>query len=167
MLECRSSGGKTYYLRYFDQHGRQRQLKIGGHGEITFDQARKAARRLRSEVVLGGDPAATKEDLKGVPTYAALAAQHVAHAKTYQKSWWSTEGIIRNHILPRWGRLRLDEITSQAVAQWLAEKARQGPQASHCREDPRHPRQILRARARVEHAGRSDQPCARSQAAEV
>lgn len=53
VLEARSSGGKTYYLRYFDAAGRQRQHKIGGHGEITFDQAKKAAQRLRSEVVLG------------------------------------------------------------------------------------------------------------------
>ncbi len=40
VLECRASGGKTYYLRYIDQHGRQRQLKIGGHADITFEQAR-------------------------------------------------------------------------------------------------------------------------------
>ena len=31
-LEVRASGGKTYYLRYFDQNGRQRQHKIGGYG---------------------------------------------------------------------------------------------------------------------------------------
>ena len=29
MLEVRSSGGKTYYQRYVDPHGRQRQFKIG------------------------------------------------------------------------------------------------------------------------------------------
>ncbi len=67
VLEVRSTGGKTYYLRYFEANGRQRQHKIGGHADINFDQARKAARRLRSEVVLGGDPAATKEDKKAIP----------------------------------------------------------------------------------------------------
>ncbi len=56
VLEVRESGGKTYYLRYFDAAGRQRQHKIGGFADISFDQARKAARRLRSEVVLGGKP---------------------------------------------------------------------------------------------------------------
>jgi len=126
VLECRSSGGKTYYLRYFDQHGRQRQLKIGGHGEITFEQARKAARRLRSEVVLGGDPAADKEERKGIPTYATLADQHLAHARTYQRSFDSTEMIMRRHVLPRWGRLRLNEIEPRDIARWLAEKAGEG-----------------------------------------
>ena len=125
-LEVRASNGKTYYLRYFDQGGRQRQLKIGGVSDLTFDAARKAARRLRSEVVLGGDPLAKKKEQKGIITYAELAAQHVAHAKTYQKSWWSTDGIIRKHVLPRWAKLRLNEIKTHDVAKWLGEKAAEG-----------------------------------------
>jgi integrase len=126
VLECRESGGKTYYLRYFDQSGRQRQLKIGGHCDITFDQARKAAKRLRSEVVLGGDPAAKKEEKKAIPTFATLAAQHLEHAKTYQRSYSSTEINMRVHILPRWGKHRLDEIAAQDIEKWLAEKRAEG-----------------------------------------
>lgn len=122
----RASGGKTWYLRYFTPDGRQRQLKIGGVHDITFEQAKKAAKRLRADAVLGGDPLAAKQEKKAVPTYAALAEQHIAHAKTYQRSWWSVEGILRNHIVPRWGKLRLDEITSQEIAKWLAEKTAEG-----------------------------------------
>jgi integrase len=126
VLEVRSSGGRTIYLRYIDPNGRQRQLKIGAVGDITFDQARKAAKRLRSEVVLGGDPASKKEEKRAVPTYATLAGQHIDEAKAYQKRPENTEAIIRNHLLPRWGKLRLDEIKSQAVAKWLGEKAAEG-----------------------------------------
>ena len=126
VLECRESGGKTYYLRYFDGAGRQRQHKIGGFGDISFDQARKAARRLRSEVVLGGDPAGAKDDKKAIPTYAELSAQHLAHAKTHMKSYDSLETIMRLHLVPRWGRHRLDEITLQDVGKWLAEKTEDG-----------------------------------------
>ena len=126
VLEVRESGGKTYYLRYFDANGRQRQHKIGGHAEISFEQARKAARRLRSEVVLGGDPAGVKEDKKAIPTYAVLAQQHLDHAKTYQKSYDSTEMIMRRHIMPRWGKHRLDEITPREIGKWLSAKANEG-----------------------------------------
>lgn len=126
VLECRSTGGKTYYLRYIDQSQRQRQHKIGGFGVITFEQAKKEARRLRAEVELGGDPAGKKQERKAIPTFASLAAQHLAHAKTYQRSFSSTEINMRRHILPRWGKLRLTEITSQEVAKWLAEKAGEG-----------------------------------------
>ncbi len=126
VLEVRSSGGKTYYMRYNDQHDRQRKHKIGVFGDITFDQARKEAKRLRSQITLGGDPAAVKEDVKAVPTYAELAEQHLAHAKTYQRSFDTTEMYVRRHILPRWGKVRLTEIRQQDIAQWLAVKAGEG-----------------------------------------
>jgi integrase len=125
-LEVRASGGKTYYLRYFTPSGRQRQLKLGGINDITFDQARKRAKELRAETVLGGDPVAKKEERKATPTYSKLAEQHLAEAKAYQRSWWSVESILRLHILPRWGRHRLNEIKPQDVAKWLGEKAAEG-----------------------------------------
>lgn len=126
VLECRRSGGKSYYLRYQDPAGRQRQLRIGAANDLSFEQARKQAIRLRSEIVLGGDPAAKKAKTKAIPIYADLASQHLAHAKTYQRSYYSTERIIENHVLPRWEKLRLDEIKQQDVAKWLAEKRQSG-----------------------------------------
>ncbi|MBA3511243.1 site-specific integrase [Sphingomonas sp.] len=126
VFEKRSSGGATFYLRYQDGSGKQRQIKLGGFPEISVEQARKAARRLRSEVVLGGDPLAAKTEKRAVPVYVLLAEQHIAHAKTYQRSWWSVAGIITKHLLPRFGRMRLNEITPQEVAKWLAEKADEG-----------------------------------------
>lgn len=126
VLETRPNGGKTYYLRYQDEHGRQRQHKIAAYGDITFDKARREAQRLRSQVVLGGDPAATKEEKRAVPLYATVADQHLAHAETYQRSYDTTEMYMRRHILPKWGKHRLTDITQQAVAQWLADKAGEG-----------------------------------------
>ena len=126
VLECRNPGGKTYYLRYQDEHGRQRQHKIAAYGDISFDKARKEAQRLRSQVVLGGDPAAKRTEKRAIPSYAELAEQHLDYAKSYQKSPANTERIIRLHLLPRWGRHRLDEITQPAVAKWLAEKQEEG-----------------------------------------
>lgn len=122
LIECRSTGLKTYYQRYHDQSGRLRQMKIAAYGDITFENAKKAAQKIRSEAVLGGDPAGRKEKQKAIPLYADLAEQHLAHAKTYQRSYDSTERIINNHVLPRWGKKRLDEIKQQDVAKWLADK---------------------------------------------
>lgn len=125
VLSVRESGGATWSLRYLI-NGRQRDHKIGRYGDISFDQARKAARRLRSEVVLGGDPSAAKEEKKAIPTYAELSVQHLDHAKTRMRSYDSLETIMRLHLVPHWGRLRLDEIAPQAVAKWLAEKSDEG-----------------------------------------
>ena len=125
-LEVRPNGGKTYYLRYWDEGGRQRQIKIGGYADLTFDQARKKAQRLRSEVTLGGDPAAAKAERKSIPTYAELAKQHLTHAESYQRSHGDIESIMRLHLLPRWGKLKLNEIKQQDVAKWLGEKRAEG-----------------------------------------
>ncbi|MEA1084219.1 site-specific integrase [Sphingomonas sp. CD22] len=125
-LEVRSTGGRTYYLRFADAGGRQRQHKIGRAEDISFAVARKAAQRLRSEVVMGGDPAAKKAEARAVPTYAALAAMHLADAKLHQRSYDTTRGYMTLHVVKRWGRTRLNEIDGRAVAQWLADKRAEG-----------------------------------------
>ena len=126
VLEVRTSGGRTWYLRYQDRHGKQRQHLIAAYEDLTFDQVRKTARKLRSEVVLGGDPAEQKAAIKAIPTYAELATQHLAHAKTYQRSYDTTEMYVRRHILPKWGKKRLNDVSQPEVAKWLADKQEEG-----------------------------------------
>jgi len=125
VLECRSTGGKTYYLRYADQAGRQKQFKIGGYNDITFAAARKSAQQRRSEVVMGGDPGAQKALVKSIPTYADLASKHLDFIKN-QKSYASVEMCLRVHCLPKWGKTRLTDMNSRSMAQWLSEKRASG-----------------------------------------
>ncbi len=126
VLECRSTGGRTYYLRYEDAGGRQKQYKIGRYEDVTFTAAKKAAQKLRSEVVMGGDPGEKKALLKSIPLYRDLAAMHLADARLHQKSYSTTEMVVRRHILPKWGKVRLTDIEGRAVAHWLAEKRAEG-----------------------------------------
>jgi integrase len=126
VLECRCTGGRTYYLRYEDAAGRQKQHKIGAYKDISFTAARKEALRLRSEVVLGGDPRAKKVLARSIPLFIELADQHLAHAELHQRSYATTEMYFRRHILPKWGKVRLTDIDSRAVAQWLADKRAEG-----------------------------------------
>ena len=120
VLECRATGGKTFYFRYADAGGRQKQVKLAGFGDAPFAQVRKKAERLRAEVALGGSPAADRAEVRAVPVYASLAAQHVSDAELHHRSASTIEGYIRNHIVPRWGTTRLTDIEPQAVARWLA-----------------------------------------------
>lgn len=126
VLECRSTGGKTYYLRYENAAGKQKQHKIGRFQDVSIAAARKAAQRLRSDVVLGGDPGARKAEARSVPLYRELAEMHLADAKLHQRSYRDTEMYMRRHILPKWGKVRLTDIGSRAVAQWLSEKQDEG-----------------------------------------
>jgi integrase len=100
--------------------------KLGRLEDIGFAKMKDLAKRLRSEVVLGGNPAIEKQARKAVPTYSWLAQKHLEYAETYQRSYCSTETIMRCHIRPRWDKARLNEITEAEIAKWLAEKAQAG-----------------------------------------
>ena len=126
VLECRCSGGRTYYLRYEDQGGRQKQHKIGRFEDVSFAAAKKKAQQLRSEVVMGGDPGAKKALARSIPLYSELAEMHLADAKLHLRSYSNIEMCIRRHILPKWGKVRLTEIDSRSVAQWLSAKRDEG-----------------------------------------
>lgn len=126
LLECHASGAKTFTFRYQDEYGRQCQRKIGRYPDITFAQAQKLAKKFRAEVIMGGDPAARKAEKKAIPVYEELADQHLSFAKTYQKRPGNTDAILRVHILPKWGKKRLDEITTPDVAKWLGELRERG-----------------------------------------
>ncbi len=46
VLEVRSSGGRTFHLRWRDDHSRLRQHKISDAESLTVDAARKVAQKL-------------------------------------------------------------------------------------------------------------------------
>ncbi len=117
MLEVRSSGGKTFYQRYTDERGRERQYKIGPADVITLDQARKKARVVLAQAVLGADPQARRRELREIPTLAELVRdRYLPHVKAYKRSWKTDETVFRIHILPVLGSRPLDEITGDAIA---------------------------------------------------
>ena len=119
VLEVRETGGKTYWLRYRDGHGTQRQHKIGDAASLPFDQAKATAQTLRARVVLGEDPAAEKAKKRTVPTVAELAVRYLSHVRKAKKSWDIDERHLRNHILPKWGKKHLDELDAAEVTAWL------------------------------------------------
>src|SRR5262245_30904222 len=68
MLEVRASGGKTYYQRYTDERGRERQFKIGPADALTLQQARRRAKQIKAEAILGGDPQQARQARRSIPT---------------------------------------------------------------------------------------------------
>lgn len=116
ILELRSSGNKTYALRYRDNHNRQRQLNLSNYGQLTFEKARKAAEIARGKVVLGQDPCEEKRVKRKVPTLSYFVEFHyLPFIKEDKKSWATDASYLKCHILPELGRYHMDKITSQAV----------------------------------------------------
>jgi len=120
MLEVRASGGKTFYQRYTDERGRERQYKIGPADVLTLDQARRKARTVSAQALLGDDPQDKRKELRAIPTLAELVRdRYMPHVKSYKRSWCTDETVLRIHILPALGPLHVDEITGTAIANLL------------------------------------------------
>jgi integrase len=118
MLEVRCSGGKTFYQRYRDQRGRERQFKIGSAKVLTAIQARRKARSLVAESILGGDPQGEREELRAIPTLSEFVhGSYLPFAMNAKRSWRTDETILRLHILPSLGRRPLDQISDHDVAE--------------------------------------------------
>lgn len=116
VLELRKSGGSTWYLRYVNLRGRQRQLRLGDAHVIALDQARKRCAELRGQIALGLDPAESKRLLKQTPTLARFVAErYMPFIQGYKRSWRLDESLLRNHLLPRLGDHHLDQISKHEI----------------------------------------------------
>jgi len=126
VLECRVTGGKTWALRYRDSHNRQRQYKIGDAQSISYEKARVVAQTLRAQVVLGGNPTQERQTKRSIPTIEELAQRYFEHVCTYKRSHDIDARQLKNHILPKFGKLRLDELEQGDVQAWLLAMRHQG-----------------------------------------
>lgn len=117
LVEVRCSGGKTYYQRYTDERGRERQFKIGSADVLNLDQARRKGRQVVAEALLGADPQQKRREMRAVPRLAHFVYErYLPYVRTYKTSWQTDETVLRIHILPRLGSLALDEIKTAAVS---------------------------------------------------
>ena len=130
MLEVRSSGGKTYYLRYQDARGKTRQLRLADTRDVSLSQVRGLADKARNQIAMGHDPCEEKVIKKQVPTFEQFAATYLEFVKGYKRSWQTDESLLRNHLVTRFGKKYLDEITRDDIVKMhrsrLAEGAKPG-----------------------------------------
>jgi integrase len=118
MLEVRCTGGKTYYQRYTDGRGREHQYKIGPADILTLDQARRKARQIVAESLLGDDPHKKRLEAREIPLMSEFVRdRYLPFVRTYKTSWSTDETVLRLHILPKLGHFALDEVRTEAITQ--------------------------------------------------
>lgn len=117
MLEVRCSGGKTYYQRYTDERGRERQFKIGPADILSLSAARRKGRQVQAEALVGDDPQNRRIEMRAIPTLAELVRdRYLPHVKSYKRSWCTDETVLRIHILPVLGSQYIDQIRAEQIA---------------------------------------------------
>ena len=125
VIEVNQSGRKTYYFRYKDKRNVTRQPKLSDTNGITLKQVRSLTDKYRGMILMGEDPWVTSAALKHVPTIADfIANSYMPYIKTYKRSWDTDQSLIKNHILPNFGKLYLDEFTKQDLIGFIGRHAK-------------------------------------------
>lgn len=120
MLEVRASGGKTFYQRYTDDRGRERQFKIGPADVLTLDQARRKARLILAQALVGADPQRERRELREIPTIKEFVRdRYLPYVKGYKRSWVTDETVLRLHILPHLGTQPVDQLKNEQISDLL------------------------------------------------
>jgi integrase len=121
MLETRSTGGKTFYLRYQDARGKTRQLKLADERDISYVQAKQLADKHRNSIAMGLDPSEEKQSLKQAPSVAQFIHQsYLPFVQGYKRSWKCDLSLLKNHVEPVWGKKYLDQVTKSDVVALFA-----------------------------------------------
>ena len=78
---------RVYMLYYRAKDGQERRPKIGVHGEITCDQARKIALQWKAAIAGGDDPSVNKQSHRLAPTLSELCDRYLTdYAKGRKKA---------------------------------------------------------------------------------
>lgn len=118
------SGKKVFFLKYRNKHGRQRKPVIGEYGRNTTpEKAREKALKWLTIINDGGDPSGDKEEWNETPIFEVFSKRYIdSHAKPKKKpsSVIEDERLLRNHINPFFGKMKVSAITKTDVHKFHA-----------------------------------------------
>ena len=116
LLEHRSSGGATFYFRYRDTAGKIRLSRIGRADDVSVSDARAKAHKMKLMLTEGGDPKGESHRFKDIPTLRAFVRErYLPYVQTRKRSWRLDEAMLRLHILPVFGDLKMNRITCSDI----------------------------------------------------
>lgn len=119
-------GSRIYVLQY-GRNRRDYRLTIGRHGvDVTAEQARNEARRLRGLVATGENPAVTRSHEHSAPTIAELGRRYLdEYAQPHKKPSGLAQDRrnLENHVVPLIGSLKVSEIVREDISRTMREVA--------------------------------------------
>jgi integrase len=119
------NGGKVYCAQY-RKDGRSRRTRIGEHGRLTPEEARKRAKAILGAVESGSDPIAERHAARAVRTFGQVADDflrlHVS-AKRKSRTLGEYTLTLRNNVLPYIGAKRIVELRRTDVTRLHGKQA--------------------------------------------
>jgi integrase len=121
LLKVLQSNRKSYYLRCAGVRGKVFEKKIANANITKLEDARAIAISCLAKITMGEDPFAAQKIHKTTPTIESFISEYyMPHIKTYKRSWDTDVSLIKNHILPKYGKLYLDEFTKQHMISFVS-----------------------------------------------
>lgn len=117
-VRVKPSGVKTYLLQYRNQYGRSKRMSIGRVGELTLDQARKEATKLKGAIALGNDPAQQRIETRSGDTVKDLATRYMDEhctGRCKESTIAAHNWLLDKLILPRFGSIKVNELQSSDI----------------------------------------------------
>ena len=115
--------GKSWRFRSTDASGSFTSVTIGDATSMPLD----AARREAASLGYSRPPRRMRSTDRIMPTFAAfISERYMPNALATKKSAVWEQIIFRNHLLPAFGNLKLDQITKSAISLMIQQKVAAG-----------------------------------------
>jgi integrase len=116
----------TYYWRSKNSAGKTCHTKLGRTTEISLADARKKVMELKLEISNSSDSNKAKVVKKGDMLLNDLWTEYFDFAKSTKRSWKRDEQLWRIRIQPRFGHLKLSEITLRLIQTMMMDIRKEG-----------------------------------------
>jgi len=135
-IKITPQGKRVYISKYRLPSRKQQKYTIGTHGQMTLQQARKAADDIYVKVRSGINPMAEKREYKNALTISQLCDKYLTeHAEVYKKpsSIVDDRRNIAKYVKPKFGNMYVNNVTKADVEKLHLELKETPVQANHLR----------------------------------
>lgn len=133
-LELRAPLSGTWRYR-FSTNRIQKCLSLGLLRDVTLAKAREKYFLAKSQIESGGTLEVLQSGgrISQCPTLAKFVEdRYLPHIRSYKRCVWADETLLNNHLLPTFGRLRLNAVSESDIALFLQNKIKDGYKQSYC-----------------------------------
>ena len=125
-LEVRLTGNASYYLRYRSKQGKTKYQKLGIEVDLSLSEARKQARKLRAEILLGRYPGGEELRQESMRFSTLFVTRYLDYCRPRKKSWKDDLKLYNRRLAAAFGPLMLEDITLESVERFLGELTEEG-----------------------------------------
>lgn len=133
-IEIRQPGGSSWRMRYsFEKI--QHCLTLGKASELSLDEARQIGYTVKKLLSAKEDPTKvlTQTKNQACPSFSQfIEKNYLPHIRSYKRCVSADITLLDNHLLPAFGKFKMNQITRYQVVEFLQSKVSAGYKPGYC-----------------------------------